>query len=214
MSEFSRSSDPTPAGLEPRRTEGVRRGGRSARVVESVLRATVEELGTVGYTALRVEDVASRSGVNKTSIYRRWPSKVELVAAALQNHARNHEEPDTGSLREDLLEMGRGMARKIETPLGRGLIRMLQMERGQPDLDSVIGSLRTENICARAGVIERAIARGELPADTDPKLVAELVGSPISSRLLHTGLPVDEPFIVAVIDMVLAGVAAGAFRRR
>src|SRR4051812_39404508 len=52
MSEFLRSSDPTPAGLEPRRTEGVRRGGRSARVVESVLRATVEELGTVGYTAL------------------------------------------------------------------------------------------------------------------------------------------------------------------
>jgi AcrR family transcriptional regulator len=198
---------------EPRRTEGVRRGGRSARVVEAVMRATVEELGTVGYTALRVEDVADRSGVNKTSIYRRWPSKVDLVAAALLNHARNHEATDTGSLREDLLEMGRRMARKVETPLGRGLIRMMQMERGQPELDRVIRTLRAENICARAAVVERAMARGELPGDTDANLVAELVGAPISTRLLHTGLSVDERFIEAVVDMVLAGARAGALRR-
>jgi AcrR family transcriptional regulator len=198
---------------EPRRTGGVRRGGRSARVVDSVLRAAVEELGTVGYTALRVEDVAARSGVNKTSIYRRWPGKVDLVVAALLNHARSTESPDTGSLREDLLEIGRHMARKMETPLGRGLIRMMQMERGQPELDAVIRTLRGENICTRASIIERGVARGELPADTDPTMVAEMVGAPISSRLLHTGVPVDERFIEAVVDMVLAGARAGAFRR-
>jgi AcrR family transcriptional regulator len=214
MTQFAHKGDGEPAALpEPRRTEGVRRGGRSARVVESVLRATVEELGTVGYTALRVEDVAARSGVNKTSIYRRWPSKVDLVAAALLNHARNYEAPDTGSLRDDLLEMGRRMAQKVQTPLGRGLIRMMQMERGEPELDSVIRNLRSEHICARAGVIERAVARGELPADTDPTLVAELVGAPISSRLLYTGVPVDEPFLESVVDMVLAGARAGALRR-
>ena len=198
---------------EPRRTGGVRRGGRSARVVDSVLRAAVEELGTVGYTALRVEDVAARSGVNKTSIYRRWPGKVDLVVAALLNHARSTESPDTGSLREDLLEIGRHMARKMETPLGRGLIRMMQMERGQPELDAVIRTLRSENICTRAAIIERGITRGELPADIDPTLLAEMVGAPISSRLLHTGVPVDERFIEAVVDMVLAGARAGAFRR-
>jgi AcrR family transcriptional regulator len=209
MTNFARSADTS----EPRRTGGVRRGGRSARVVESVLRATVEELGTVGYTALRVEDVAARSGVNKTSIYRRWPSKVELVAAALLNHARNQEAPDTGSLRGDLLETGRRMAQKMETPLGRGLVRMTQMERGHPELDSVIRTLRQENICSRAGVVERAIARGELPPDTDATLVAELVGAPISSRLLHTGVPVDDRFIEAVVDTAIAGARAGACRR-
>jgi AcrR family transcriptional regulator len=198
---------------EPRRTEGVRCGGRSARVVEGVLRATVEELGTVGYTALRVEDVAARSGVNKTSIYRRWPTKVDLVAAALQNHARAHEAPDTGALRTDLIELGRHMARKMETPLGRGLVRMMQMERGQPELDAVIRTLRSENICARAAVIERSLARGELPPDTDATLLAEMIGAPISSRLLHTGMPVDDAFILSVVDMVLAGALAGAFRR-
>jgi AcrR family transcriptional regulator len=198
---------------ESRRTEGVRLGGRSARVVEAALRATVEELGTVGYTALRVEDVAARSGVNKTSIYRRWPSKVDLVAAALLNHSRGQEVPDTGNLRGDLLEMGRHMARKMETPLGRGLVRMMQMERGQPELDAVIRTLRSENICSRASVIERAVARGELHPDTDPKLLAEMLGAPISSRLLHSGLAVDERFIETVVDMVLAGAQSGAFRR-
>jgi len=207
----ARSRRPRP---EPRRTEGLRRSGRSAWVVESVLRAVVEELGTVGYAALRVEDVAARSEVNKTSIYRRWPTKVELVAAALQNHARDYESPDTGSLRDDLLELGRQMARKVETPLGRGLVRMMQMERGQQELDAVIRNLRAEHIRARAEVVERAIARGELPPETDAALVAEMVGAPLSSRLLHSGVPVDERFIEAVVDMVMAGARGGAFGRR
>ena len=198
---------------EPRRTEGVRSGGRSARVVDAVLRATVEELGTVGYTALRVEEVANRSGVNKTSIYRRWPTKVDLVAAALENHSRSTEIPDTGSFREDLREIGRLNVRKMETPLGRGLVRMMQMERGQPDLDAVIRTMRNEHIRARSVVVERAIARGEVPPDTDPLVVAELVGAPIAARLLHHGVAVDERFIETVVDMVIAGARAGAFRR-
>ena len=67
----------------PRRTEGKRVHGRSARVQSAVLRATAEELGRVGFAALRIEDVALRSGVNKTTIYRRWPTKQELVRASL-----------------------------------------------------------------------------------------------------------------------------------
>jgi len=54
-----------------RRTHGIRVRGRAARVTENVLHAVVEELGRVGFTALRFEDVASRVGVNRTTIYRR-----------------------------------------------------------------------------------------------------------------------------------------------
>ncbi|HEX6244732.1 MAG TPA: helix-turn-helix domain-containing protein, partial [Polyangiales bacterium] len=85
-----------------RRTEGVRIQGRSARVVEAVLQATAEELGRVGFLALRIDDVAERSGVNKTTIYRRWATKEELVAAMLERMTLSHEVPDTGSLRGDL----------------------------------------------------------------------------------------------------------------
>ena len=153
---------------EPRRTEGVRRGGRSARVVESVLRATVEELGTVGYTALRVEDVAERSGVNKTSIYRRWPSKVELVAAALLNHARNHEAPDTGSLREDYLTVLRAMAARARhyTPeLLHGLLAEM------PELGVEFFSTLPDVI---AQILRNAAARGEIPTADLPERVATL----------------------------------------
>jgi AcrR family transcriptional regulator len=213
LSPPDRDEPASDAAAEPRRTEGVRCGGRSARVVDAVLLATVEELGTVGYSALRVEDVASRSGVNKTSIYRRWPTKVDLVAAALANHSRAVEIPDTGSFRGDLLEVGRMMVRKVGTPLGRGLIRMSQMERGHPELDSVIRQVRAQHICARGIIVERAIARGEVPADTDPLMVSELVSAPISSRLLHHGVDVDERFIERVVDTVIAGARAGAFRK-
>ena len=182
-------------------------------MVEAVLRATVEELGTVGYTALRVEDVAARSGVNKTSIYRRWPSKVDLVAAALANHARGYEVPDTGSFRGDLLEVGRLMVQKVATPLGRGLLRMSQMERGQPEVDAVIRDLRQQHLRTRAVIVERAIARGEVPPDTDALLVSEMVAAPISSRLLHHGVEVDGRFIERVVEAVIAGARAGAFRK-
>ena len=61
----------------------VRSGGRSARIVADVLRATAEELARVGYAALRMEEVARVAGVNKTTVYRRWPTKEDLVSAAL-----------------------------------------------------------------------------------------------------------------------------------
>src|SRR5688572_4371387 len=85
-----------------RRTAGVRVRGRAADVVERVLTATGEELSRAGYAALRVEDVAARSGVNKTTIYRRWPNKAELVAAALREMTTQPAAIDTGSLRDDL----------------------------------------------------------------------------------------------------------------
>src|SRR5262245_16527517 len=107
-----------------RRTEGLRVQGRSARVVEAVLQAAAEQLGEVGFAALRIEDVAARSGVNKTTIYRRWPSKEELVTAVLETLRLVPDTPDTGTLRGDLLQLLRAIANGAATPAGRGLIRL------------------------------------------------------------------------------------------
>src|SRR5262249_40598485 len=77
-------------------------GGRSERVVRAVLAATTAELGRVGYAALRMEDVATTAGVNKTTVYRRWPTKADLVGAAMRGlGAPAQPAPDTGSLRGD-----------------------------------------------------------------------------------------------------------------
>ena len=67
----------------PARAPQSRVGGRSARVVADVLRTTLEIIGEHGFAGLRVEDVAARAGVNKTTIYRRWPTRGDLVIAAL-----------------------------------------------------------------------------------------------------------------------------------
>ena len=74
------------------RTSRARVGGRSARVVATVLRTTLEVLGQQGYAGLRIEDVAARAGVNKTTIYRRWPTKEDLIAAAIETLVANEVE--------------------------------------------------------------------------------------------------------------------------
>src|SRR4051812_35901624 len=108
-----------PPSLRPtRRTENVRVQGRSARVVEAILQAVGEELGRVGYADLRIEDVATLSGVNKTTIYRRWPQKSELVTAAVERLTPVPEVYDTGSLRSDLLALLHDIrARITDTPV-------------------------------------------------------------------------------------------------
>jgi AcrR family transcriptional regulator len=203
------SSTPPP----PRRTEGRRVQGRSARVVDAVLTATAEELGLSGYSAMRIEDVALRSGVNKTTIYRRWPTKGELVQAVLQEGSYRVEIPDTGSLHDDVQAILSGIVASLSTPVGRGLTRIIQAERAHPEVDALVRRLRGENIRLRRVIFERAMQRKEIPQDSDPELLVELMVSPLISRLVHTNTPTDERFVRALADMVVAGARAGAARR-
>jgi len=181
-------------------------------VVASVLSATQEELGRVGYGALRVEDVATRSGVNKTTIYRRWPTKAELVAAALLATDDEREQPDTGTLRGDLLAAVMRSVRMCQTLTGRGIVRMLQMERADPEVEAIARGLGAQRRQRNGTLIQRGIARGELPADTSIELVLELVFAPVYARVIHRGEDVREDYAAAVIDTVLAGARAGAAR--
>src|ERR1700742_1730035 len=109
-----------------RRTANMRVRGRAADVVARVMSATAHELSRVGYAALRVEDVATRSGVNKTTIYRRWPTKPELVGAALRAVWQSPDVPDTGSVRGDFIESLTRTAAFAMSPVGRGLTHVIQ----------------------------------------------------------------------------------------
>ena len=111
------------AAVEVAAVGGIRTGGRSARVVDDVLKATAEQLGRMGYGALRVEEVATQSGVNKTTIYRRWPTKSLLVAAALRQHQVLEAAPDTGDLVRDLVSMFEASVCAFDTDVMRGNAR-------------------------------------------------------------------------------------------
>jgi AcrR family transcriptional regulator len=194
----------------PRRTEGVHNGGRAARVVADVLRTTAEELGRVGYAALRIEDVAVRSGVNKTTIYRRWPTKGDLVSATLRQIADDQAPPDTGTLRGDLIEHIRRLVVWATSPTGRGVLRMMQAERADHEVEAIARAIRAENHGRRVAPIQRGIMRGELPIGTNAELVVELVYSPIFARLIMVNEPLTEAHAAAIVDVVLAGARAGA----
>src|SRR5438105_12835542 len=112
----------------PRRTgeRHARTGGRSARVVASILAATVAELARSGYASFRIDEVAARAGVNKTTIYRRWPTKAELVRAALMASDDPGPPPSTGAVRSDLLALLRATIARIESsPEKLGILRMM-----------------------------------------------------------------------------------------
>ncbi|CAN5914324.1 TetR/AcrR family transcriptional regulator [soil metagenome] len=189
-----------------RRTFGARIGGRSERVVRDVLRATIDELGRTGYGALRVEDVAARAGVNKTSVYRRWPTKADLVAAAVRAVAGHHEPlPETGSVRGDLIVMLQRSLAFVLTAEGRALTRLVVSEGGDPDVERLARSLRESAMAHRAQLIARAQARGELPSGLDARVVLDAIFMPVLTRVMHRGEDVDPATAVAFVDLVLAG---------
>jgi AcrR family transcriptional regulator len=95
-----------PMDSSTRRTRGVQRGARSHQVVEKVRAATMAELARVGFPGLTIEGVAKAANVNRTTIYRRWPSKGALLRAVLEpGLERFDHDPDTGSLDGDLLAL-------------------------------------------------------------------------------------------------------------
>jgi AcrR family transcriptional regulator len=199
-----------------RRTEGVRTHGRAERIVEAVLRATVELLSEVGYAALRVEDVAARSGVNKTTIYRRWPAKDELVGAALRAMAaeRSPTIPNTGNLREDLFGAVQRMLEFASSPFGAGIMRMIQVERANPGVDAIARNLRDLQRATRRPMFERAIARGELPRGTNIELMSDMIFSPVFAKLTKHLEPIDEAYVRALIEVAIRGAAAVFASRR
>lgn len=188
---------------------GRRPGGRSARIRAAALAATLAELADRGYTALSLEGVAQRAGVHKTTLYRRWGSREELVLEAMLERAGEHiSVPDTGSLRDDLCELARTAAVNAASPEVAAMARAVAA--GAP-YDNRLAAANRRFWAARldldGSIVERAIARGDVPPGTDPRTVIEAVLGPIHLRLLLTGEPVDRAFLDGIVDVVINGVA-------
>lgn len=179
---------------------------RGAPVVDGVLRATIEALADMGYGALTIDEVASRAQVNKTTIYRRWPTKPDLVRAALRLMAQSKMQfEETGSLRGDLLALGRRMVVAASSPIGCSMIRMLIGDGEQPELLEIMLSLRSEHEQVPRRVVEQAIARGELPADTDPLLLPGTMIGTIHHMIFMRRETIGEEFLVKLVDLLMMG---------
>jgi AcrR family transcriptional regulator len=160
-----------------------------------------------------MEAVAARAGVGKASIYRRWSGKGALAFdAVLDQFLAGQPMRDTGTFRGDLLASIRDWIRTIKrTSSGRTLSDMIAAVQSDPELavawrDRFVRPMRER----RRPLVERAIARGEIPAGSDPELILDLLYGPLYHRYLHNHLPLTDSFAQGVASMVAAGAAAGA----
>ena len=168
-----------------------------------------------GFTALSVEAVTERAGVSKATIYRRAASKAELVVQAIEAMGFRHPElPDTGSVREDLITVGRQQAKEAEEagiPILTLPRVMAEAALSDPELHRVlrrgIMEPRTDAIEA---LLRRGIERGELRPDLDVELTSSMLLGTLAFISLRTGRgwPEEPGMPERAIDALMAGMAA------
>ncbi|MFG3113098.1 TetR/AcrR family transcriptional regulator [Streptomyces sp. NPDC048197] len=200
---------------QPRGAPGeTRPGGRTARTREAVLAAVFEELGAGGFAALTMEKVAHRSGIHVATLYRRWRSTEGLVCDLLTELSSDVPLPDTGTLPGDLHALARSISAFYgEPPMRRLIEAVVSAAARDPQVATVLRSFFGERLALAGQMVERAVARGELPADTDPEQVMSALGAPFYYRILIARRPVDPALAESAATAVWAAARAGAYRR-
>lgn len=182
---------------------------RGEPVVRKVLAAALSEVARAGYHGLRIDDVAARAGVNKTTVYRRWPTKQELLRDALLSiTTETFVVPDTGSLRGDLLAVARRNLEFAARPEHHGVFRIFAAEGDDAELAAIVRTLRASVESVPREVLAAAERRGEVAAGVDTRLLFEVLGVTLNWWLLFERVPVDEPLVERLIDLLLHGALA------
>ncbi|MGC1212549.1 MAG: TetR/AcrR family transcriptional regulator, partial [Micromonospora sp.] len=179
---------------------------RGPRGAEAIHAAVLDLLADEGYARLTIEGVARRSGINKTTLYRWWPSKPALVAATFRHAiARDLPVPDTGSLRGDLVALVRSKAAFFAEGPGRLAADVLAHTGADTELAGLADELLGEHCAHVAEVTGRARARGELTVPVDDTLLADLLLGPVWLRAVVTHRPLSAEDADALVDTLLAG---------
>ena len=175
------------------------------------MQAASEELAEHGYVALAIERIAERAGVNKTTIYRRWPNKRDLVATLIQNlGGEPPRAPNTGAIASDLWSLARATRNRWIEYHRRGLSRVLLTLVENPEVAELGQTLREQLREPWRQAILAGIERGELPAHTDTALIVEVIISSIAQRVARQERAPDDEFLQALVTLVLDGARAAA----
>jgi AcrR family transcriptional regulator len=196
-------------GAGPAEASGPRGRPRSQEVDRAILTSAAELLASKGLAAMSIEEVAARAGVGKATIYRRWSSKGLLALDAFVASFRAQQPlPDTGTLRGDLIAaLGAWVRAVTTTPMGPMLTGLIAEAQHDPELraawrDRVLEPLRNQHRI----MLDRAIARGEIPASVDREVVLDLFFGAAQHRLLFGHLPLTDDFIGEVVHVILDGI--------
>ncbi|WP_129844057.1 TetR/AcrR family transcriptional regulator [Streptomyces sp. RFCAC02] len=186
----------------------VRPGGRTARVRDAVLRAAGDLLSEAGFAGLDLAEVARRAGVGKTTVYRRWGTPEGLVADLLVDMAEQSQpRADTGSVADDLRANARLVVETLtDDRQGRLFRALVAAALCDAQAERALRRFYAVRIDVWAGCVTDAVARGELPAGTDPRRVITAVSAPLYYAFLVSGDPLD----TAAADRAAAAALAAA----
>jgi AcrR family transcriptional regulator len=177
---------------------------RGAALEEAILRAAADELAESGFAGFTMDRVASRAGTNKNAIYRRWPDRLALGIAAYRQLTTAIQPPDTGNLRDDVLEMLRGANRHWSSPLGMILRDLLAAAGGAQNLLAQLADQSAEAIAAPWLIIlGRAVARGEAAPESLHPRVATVAVVLLRNEFVTRGVPsAPDDVLIEIVDEV------------
>lgn len=190
---------------------------RSAEADTAILEATRAALVELGWSKLSMGDVATRAGVAKTTLYRRWANKNELVVDAVAVLFDELELPDLGSLRADIENVVLQFAALLERPETKTALMAVVAEstRDEPLRERIRASIvdRQKRLVLQGR--QRAQDRGELPAARDPETVAagdDLIFDVVAGAVVHRALvsaePVDPAWVRRLSALLIGGLGA------
>ncbi|WP_020662571.1 TetR/AcrR family transcriptional regulator [Amycolatopsis benzoatilytica] len=184
------------------------RYGRSENARQAVLHAVDDLLVEVGFAGLTMERIAARAGVGKQTVYRWWPSKVDVLLEALGDDLAEELTPaDHGDLRKDLSAHLAAVAEFLTTADAGAVFRaLLGQAQHDPDLARRLREEHVRGQQARDRLpLQRALARGELSPEVELDDAVEQLVGPIYYRVLVTGAPVPPEFTDSLVERFLLG---------
>ena len=189
-------------------------GGRRRRGEElhdAICRATIDELSEHGYAGLTMDTVAARAHTGKATLYRRWPSKVELVADALLHTVPVFEPPpDTGRLRDELLTLMETVSNHLTGPMGAAARGLMAEVARSPELAEILRGQITDPVVAPTlEVLRRAVVRGEAPAAALIPRVAGVGPELLRQHFLMYGAPVPREVLEEIVDQIVLPLLRG-----
>lgn len=183
---------------------------RSAAADEAILSATLDLLRQCGYGGLTVAAVIERSGVSSATLYRRWPAKQDLVAAALESLSPEPENTDTGSLAGDIQAFVRNLAASVAARREEVVDAIASEAKRNPELGA---ALREKFLVPRleqlTGILRRATRRHEVGQQVPPEVALSLIAGPLYYQAFVLSQPVTPAFQRRCVVHALHGLGAG-----
>jgi AcrR family transcriptional regulator len=178
---------------------------RDARVDQQIVEATLAEVADKGFGGATIESIATRAGVGKAAIYRRWPNREALLQFVALQVSEVVTPADTGDLRADLVAIFAPFAGEFYEGGAGALLPDLVAEAARdPKIRDMVRHLAVERRSVAVAAFERAAARGELRRGVDIDTVVDMIAGSFLYRFLLLG---DQPDDVAgAIDVALHGI--------